>query len=275
MTIHHPLLASFIQEVESRYDQRSPQTLWSCESAFKKILSLDLLTHVINQELGALAQDVHYFGGWQSNEMLLHKGPGYALMLSLFQGNRRYIHVQPYYGMLAPLKGGLEYDLYQMPAAYRNEVFDPSITLKLAGSGRTPEGQILKLQTDQFSYDFRGGKSALGLKLITAPMRALEWLFSRDSLRAWQANDSDIHFTQLRVGAYLLGRFAQQSSLSPLKKITEHPQHAVRWAAIQALGRISRTEALAALKQAVRDPHPHIQKAAAKTLEQLEKKKAG
>lgn len=274
MKAHHPLLSSFIPEVEARYDQRIPQTLWSCEAAFKKILSSDWLTDTLNQELGSLTQDAQYFGSWQSNELLLHKGPGYALMLSVFQTSRRYIHVQPYYGMFAPLKGSLAYDLYQLPRQYRNEVFDPSTTLSLAGSGRTLPGQILKLQTDSYAYDFRGDKPALGLKFITAPMRALEWLFSRDSLRAWHANDSDIHFTQLRVAAYLLGRFAQQSSLDPLKKITEHPQHAVRWAAIQALGRISRTEALAALKQAARDPHPHIQKAAAKTLEKLEASKA-
>ncbi|MGH6629313.1 MAG: HEAT repeat domain-containing protein, partial [Burkholderiales bacterium] len=125
---------------------------------------------------------------------------------------------------------------------------------------------------DQYAYDFQVPQPIPVLRFASASLRPMEWLFSKNTLQAWQANDADLSSTQLRVAAYVLGKLAHHSSVGPLRQLASHPHHAVRWAAIQNLGRLSRSEALLKIREAVNDPHPHVRRAAQKTLDQLERK---
>jgi len=271
--IIHPSreVADLAEAVEREFDRDEPETFWRCEDAFRTLLASGFAANVLRQELQTIANDPARIGDWQPNQLMVLRGRSYALSVALFESQRRYIHTTPFYAMYAPLGAqALHYDRYRLPANYRNEVFDPSLRLEPAGSGVTRAGEILQLWSREYAYDFHVEQPVLVAKLTTAPFHTLEWLFSKDSLRAWQANDSELPSTQLRVAAYILGRLAHQSSLEPLLTMTTHPHHAVRWAAIQAIGRLSRTEALAQLERAQNDPHPHIRRAAAKTLRQLE-----
>lgn len=271
----NPHVADFVAEIERHFRPREPETFWACEPAFREWLRGPHIADALQQELRAIAADAYYVGEWQPNEFVLHRGDGYLLSASLFDAPRRYIHALPFYAMYAALGAeGLHYDTYRLPHEYRNEVFDSLLRLEWAGTASAPALETVPIRSNQYAYDFRIEQPVAVVKFMTIPIWPLEWLFSRDTLHAWQANDSSLSHTQLRVAAYLLGRFADSSSLQPLKRLTEHPHHAVRWAAIQALGRLSRTEALAKLKDAVDDPHPHVRRAAAKSLEQLDRQRA-
>ena len=54
--------------------------------------------------------------------------------------------------------------------------------------------------------------------------------------------------------------------LSALKKLMTHPEHYVRWAAVQGICSISREEGIECLRKSLEDDHPHIRNAALKSL---------
>lgn len=260
-------LSRFVAAAQPCIQRSAPEAFWQTEAAFKEFLGSGYLQTALNAELQKLLADPCYFSDWRPNEWVLHRGRGFALAVSVFDQPRRYLHALPFYALYAPLGDQpFSYERYRLPAAYNNPVFTPGLAVEPAGSGTLQKGEVLALHTRQYVYDFQLPTPVLVLKLSTAPILPLEWLFQKDTLRSWQGNDADLTSTQLRVAADVLGKFAHQSSLETLKLLSSHPHHAVRWTAIQNLGRINRAEALIHLESACRDPHPHIRRAALKAL---------
>jgi len=265
--------ADFVRDVQARFIPSQPGTFWACEEYLRRFLDEGGAIRSLNDELHKLAADEHYLGDWLPNDVVLSRGTGWALSLALLDGPKRYIHALPFQAMYAPLdEARLTGDRYLLPPEYRNEVFDPTVRLEPAGSVSAGRHEIIALHSDQYAYDFQVQQPQAVLRLVTTALRPLEWLFSKGTLQAWQANDADLGFTQLRVAANVLGRIAHQLSIGPLRQLAAHPHHAVRWAAIQNLGRLNRSEALAKIREAVNDPHPHVRRAAQKTLDALERK---
>ena len=264
-------LAMFLEQVERRFRAETPESFWTLEEAFRCLVHSGGLGAVFNRELQRLLDNPSYMGNWRPNQMMLNRGRGHALSIWLFDQPRRYIHTTPFYGMYAPLgTESLHYDIYRLPPGYRNAQFDPSLRLEPAGSGMTAPGGILLLQSEQYVYDFHIERPLPVAKFTTASYQTLEWLFERDSLQAWQANDSELVSTQLRVSAYILGRLADASSLEALQALGSHGNHSVRWAALQNIGRLNRGAALEQLQQALSDPHPHVRRAAAGSLRRIQ-----
>ena len=263
-------LDNFAATVQSCINRENPERFWDSEAAFQQLLAGRFLQNILNDELAKLIADPVYFGDWRPAEWVLRRGRGFALSVAVFDSERRYIHALPFFGLYSPLGGQqLDYLRYALPASYNNPVFDPSLSLLPAGGGLIAPGEVLALHTREYAYDFRLPNPVIVLKLSTAPIQPLEWLFRKDTLQAWQGNDADLSSTQLRVAADVLGKFAHQSSLAPLQLLTGHGHHAVRWAAIQNLGRLNRAVALEHLRIACNDPHPHVQRAAQKTLDRM------
>ena len=269
MTVADTPLSRLVAAVQPCIERSAPERFWQAQDAFRAFLASSYLRDALNEHLTGLLADPCHFGDWQPSEWLLHRGRGFALAVSVFEQPRRYIHALPFYAMYAPVGGeSLSFDRYRLPEAYHNPVFDPGLKLLRVDSGTVSAGEMLALRTREFAYDFHLPKPVVVLKLTTAPILPLEWLFQKDTLQSWQANDADLTSTQLRVAADVLGKFAHQSSLEPLKLLTSHGHHAVRWTAIQNLGRLNRSAAVAKLEEACSDPHPHIRHAARKTLGQ-------
>jgi len=263
-------VAAFSERVEGLLERDNVDSFWKCEEALRELLKTNFVIEVLNSELLRIAGSPTYLGDWRPKQLTIYRGPGYTLSLSTFHGSRRYIHTAPFLGMFAPVGGiSLEYSRYRLPKNYRNDVFYPNIRLERAGSGSVAVGEVLEIRSREYAYDFNVSESLLVLKFTSEAFESLEWLFNRENLSPWQANDAEVVSTQLRVASYVLGRLAHQSSLETLETLAAHRHHAVRWAAIQGLGRLSRTVALQKLERALSDPHPHIRKAAEKTLRQL------
>jgi hypothetical protein len=266
-------ITEFVREVRRRFRFAEPESFWTCESSYLSLLGTAYITDLVNQDLNSLVRDPYYKGDWQSSELVLHRDPSWTLSIVRVKEPLRYIHALPFFALFSQVgPGDLSHSRYPLPSGYQNSVFDPSLKLEAPEAVAVQKGEAVLLRADRYAYDFHIPRPTMVLKFATAPLMPLEWLFSRDTLHPWQANDSDLSFTQLRIAAHLLGRFAHQSSLEPLKRLSAHSHHAVRWAAIQSLGRINRSEAMARLEEAVRDEHPHIQRAATKTLAQLRSK---
>jgi hypothetical protein len=266
-------IKEFIERVDRQFDRERLDSFWELEESFAEVAGTSFPTEAINAQLSAVAANPSYMGDWRPNQMLIHRGRGFALSVWLFEASRQYVHTMPFHGMYAPLgKWPLRYTLYELPPGYDNQVFDPRIRITPIGTGEVQPGEVLRLRSDRYAYDFRIDTPVPVLKLTTAPFQGMEWLFNKSTGHAWQANDSELTATQLRVAAYILGKLADPQSIEPLTRLVDHSHHAVRWAAIQGLGRISRSAAMDKLTIAVNDPHPHIRRAAAKTLDQLKPK---
>lgn len=268
------LPSDFVQEVDSQYSTIEARTFWSCEPLLSRFLKQGVAERWLNEQLARLAQAGSDAVAWQAKETQVHRGDGWTLSLSILDAPRRFIHLAPFLAFYAPLKGDLTVDRYKVPAGFRNDVFDPSVRIESVDRISVGPRQILQVDSSQYAYDFQISEPVPIVRFTSRCMQPLEWLFSKKTLQAWQANDADLHFTQLRVAAQVLGKIAHQSSLEPLFKLSSHPHHAVRWAAIQNLGRINRTAALSRVQDAVADVHPHVRRAAAKTLEHLASRQA-
>ncbi|HUR41515.1 MAG TPA: HEAT repeat domain-containing protein [Verrucomicrobiae bacterium] len=258
-----------VEDIQSRYSALEAATFWDCESLFKKFLAEGSPIRWLNGQLAGLLEFEVKQNEISEKQALMHQGDGWAISVATLEPARRFIHALPYYAFYSPLAEELVVDRYRLPNGFRSDVFDPSVRIAHLDTLNIAKGDVLKLETNQYAYDFRLTKSLPILRFASRCVRPLEWLFSRSTLQAWQANDAELRLTQLRVAAHALGKIAHQSSIDPLKRLSAHPHHAVRWAAIQNLGRLSRSAALAKIKEAVNDPHPHVKRAAQKTLEQL------
>jgi hypothetical protein len=268
-TPSNPDLARFAEQVDRRIGINPPQSFWALQDEFRRLLRSGMPHAALNEQLRRLVTQPSHMGDWRPNQAMLHRGRGYAVSVWRFDRPRRYIHTTPFHGMYAPLGSeSLHYDLYRLPPGYRNDLYDPSLRLEPAGSGITAPGGILLLQPDEYVYDFRIERPLPVLKFTTAAFDTLEWLFERDTLAPFQANDSELISTQLRVTAYVLGKLGDPSSTAPLDLLATHPHHAARWAGIQNLARLDRGAARRRLEQALDDPHPHLRNAAARALHQ-------
>lgn len=259
----------FVEDIQSRYSALEAATFWNCEPLFRRFLTEGSPVRWLNGQLAALLDIEFQQSEVAEKQALMHQGDGWAISVATLEPARRFIHALPYYAYYAPLVEELVVDRYRLPQGFRNDVFDPSVRISHVDTFSIAKGDVLKLETDQYAYDFRLTKPLTILRFVSRCVRPLEWLFSRSTLLAWQANDAELRLTQLRVAAHALGKIAHQSSIGPLRRLASHSHHAVRWAAIQNLGRLSRSAALAKIKEAVNDPHPHVKRAAQKTLEQL------
>jgi hypothetical protein len=261
--------ADFVQEVQSQYSTIEARTFWACESLLRRFLDEGVAERWINEQLGRVVASGSDSIAWQAKEAQVHRGEGWVLSLTILDKPRRFIHVAPNLAFYAPLQGGLTADRYKLPVGFRNDVFDSSVKLERPERIVVPARAILRLDSTQYAYDFQISEPVPIVRFTSRYIQPLEWLFSKTTLQAWQANDADLHFTQLRVATQVLGKIAHQSSLEPLLKLSNHSHHAVRWAAIQNLGRINRTAALSRVREATADPHPHVRRAAEKTLQLL------
>lgn len=265
-------LDDFAQDVRTLYKPENPETFWACESFLVRLITNGAIERWFREQLTILRSDPHHLGDWAASEVVLHREADWTISVALFDTARRFIHALPFVAFYVPLNSELVAERYRLPEGFRNDVFDPSLKLERSDTVKVRQRELLALETNHFAYDFHVPHPFPVLRFVSASQRPLEWLFSKSTLQAWQANDADLGSTQLRVAAYVLGKIAHHSSIEPLRRLAGHPHHAVRWAAIQNLGRLSRSEALTKIREAINDTHPHVRRAAQKTLEQLDKR---
>lgn len=263
MKVQNPLVAAFAEQIGMRYEAARPESFWTCAPLFRHLLDPQFAESVINAALQAIVDDPNHVATADEQTMRLAQGSGWTLSLRLLTRPRRYIHTCPCHALVAPVSGRvLVVDRYELPAGYRNAVFDPAQKLSRAGSLEVLPGEWLELHADGPVHDCRVDAPLMILMLETAPVETLEWRFSKDSLHAWQYADADPQSTDLKTAAWLAGRLAHQTSLKPLKALAAHDNPGVRWAAIQGVGRLSRSEARKLLMLALDDPHPQLRRSA-------------
>jgi hypothetical protein len=103
--------------------------------------------------------------------------------------------------------------------------------------------------------------------LLRSPILVpLRWIFDSETLAPQRAVASRLSSSRLQFTCHTLATLGSPTSLDALKRLTRHPEHYVRWAAVQSICQISREDGLECVRRALDDEHPHIRRAAEKTL---------
>jgi hypothetical protein len=244
---------------------------WQIRGHFSDLLQGDLLTTWIERALADACGLRPNVPPGDATQVVVCDHPSFRIALQRAVGTRRYLRTGARRGFLSIAHGGnVECTRYRLPPDFNAAVFDPTTALVEDRALEVREREVFDLQTDRYVYDFHFTGPVVLLTLLSRPLDSAEWLFRRDNLTAWEALDSSTDSTRLRNAAFVLGRMAYDSSLPALNKLTAHPHHQVRWAAVQAIGRISRTATIELLRKIeLADPHPHLRDAASRTLRQF------
>jgi hypothetical protein len=266
-------LADLISSLDETFASGQFELGPHCQDAFSVFAQIPGIgAELINRELSRLVSRPPTMGDWRPGEVIVHADPRYTLSMVLRERARPFIHSSPAYelqAIISPLKTAIHYTYWRFPEGYRNDTFDPDLRLIEVSTGALNQGEVARIGPEQV-FDLAVNQPVALLRLTSAPVNQLEWLFSREGLRAWKASDARLRDTQARIAALSLGRLATRACLEPLVALTAHPHHAVRWTAVQGIGRLSRAIAIEHLKVAATDRHPHVRQAAARALERIE-----
>src|SRR5262249_44018968 len=156
--------------------------IFACASACRAFLRGGAIPVLLNEELRRVHNDALRLGPWTQSEWTLHQGDGFSISISAFERERRDLHALPFQGLFGAIGPvGFSCEIYRLPDAYRNEIFDRSIRLSRSDTPVfTGPGEVLELDTGRSVYDIRkGGAPFAVLKVLTGPVRPFEWLFGR------------------------------------------------------------------------------------------------
>jgi len=202
--------------------------------------------------------------------LLLASDDRFSLGLSIVDRRPRYLNWHASHIWYRGMGGSIAtVRRYLLPQGTANEVVDPDIQLELAETRTFGPGEVMVRdgRSDIIDFELQPNRPIVVLRLQLALFGGLEWMFDRSTLRPVGANSlnpTHSHLTSLAYAASLVG---DSSSIEPLELALSHPNHAVRWAAVQAIGRLDRNAALRALGKLSDDPHPHVRRSAARMLE--------
>jgi hypothetical protein len=204
-----------------------------------------------------------------SRFLLLNVTEHYSLGLSVVDHDARHLYWHPSHTWYRRLDDGLSMvHRYGLPNHVDNNVVDRSVSLTLTGMEPFDRGTMLVRDgsRDVLDFQLRPGEPIVMIRLQLPLMGGLEWMFGRKSLKpigATSLRPDHSHLLSLITAASMLG---DGNSVEAIRGALGHANHAVRWAAAQALGRLDRAAAAAALETLATDSHPHIRAAAQRTL---------
>lgn len=259
-------LARFQALVDDRFDPALPQTLMELTDGFTVLVRSGALQRVVAAQLEMMVSSPEQMGNWSPNLLRIIDTPALRLLVQRTTEPQRFIHSTTRRQMLAPLDGrALQFDVYELPAGVRLDVFDPSVKLTRTGTGTTEAGEILPIEPGRAVVDFKSVGTVA--RLETPATEPIDWLFSRETGQAVQGSDAGIITSQLRMAANLLGRLARPTSVVALENLCVHAHHSVRWSAVRNLAMLDGGAARRQLEMMVDDPHPHVRNAARATME--------
>lgn len=163
--------------------------------------------------------------------------------------------------------GAVDYNIYELPEDFAENVFDRNVRLQPARAFRGVE-QALIVKDVREALDFTSVTQLPRISLrIAFPLEGrYEWCFDRQTLSAMSYTSLSLSDSGIADMLDLLSSMRAPTTVSVIDSLIHHPEHFVRWKAIQAAGLIDRTQALEMVRTALDDPHPAIRAAAKTTL---------
>jgi hypothetical protein len=265
-----PALATFAERADALVRPDDPETLWGLEPALHDLLASDFVSAFLLHELTAIAGNhFYYLPGSSDFHAPLVESAGYSLLIRLLSPEALVgapLVTLTEHLMLAPVGGPVGVDTFGIPPPFRNEVFDRSTRLVPGGTITLAAGAVGRFRAPAETFRLRLERPSILIQLVSATAASLRWLFHPETLEPVRASATSLAASRLQFTCQTLAALGSPTSIAPLKTLTAHPEHYVRWAAIQSLCRISREDGIACLRQALDDDHPHVRNAAEKSL---------
>ncbi|HKV93042.1 MAG TPA: HEAT repeat domain-containing protein [Candidatus Angelobacter sp.] len=265
-----PALGKFCDRAEELVRAENPETLWSVEPAFQELLSSDFIESFVLSELNNIADNqFYYLEGSSEFQAAVVESAGYSLTLKF---------MPPELQMSAPLasltenvlmsawRESAQVEVYKLEQPFRIDVFDRSKRLLHVGTKDLLPGSVARFRAPGETFRLVSQRPAVMLQLLSANVAPLRWIFDTQTLEPIRAAAARLISSRLQFTCHTLAALGSPTSITALKKLMIHPEHFVRWAAIQSICMISREDGIECLHQALEDDHPHIRNAAQKTL---------
>lgn len=261
-------LTEFVSDVENLFLGGDP-SIEQVKPFLHRFLGSPSLYSKINEELKMVMEDPLYVPRYlHGNNLIIYGNSKWSLLYSLYEHIPAHLYTFPMNSLIAPVgESVLDYDLYDLPSTYRNNVFDREVQLAYKNSSSARFGDIVSTNGTTTVIDLRLTRPVGVLKFLIPNPDTLQWTFDRKTRMAVQPISATATGSELSFMAQVLGVLKNGESADKLIRLSkEHPQHHVRWEAIKALGKINPQQGLVAIKAAVNDVHPHIVAAAKRTL---------
>jgi hypothetical protein len=265
-----PALARFCEQAEALVRADDPETFWDVEPFFQELLATDVVEAFVAYELDAIARrPFHFLIGSSEFHAPLVETASYALVVKVLPpealASAPVVSLTEHM-LLAVWDGPVEVERLALQRPFRNDVFDRSARLVAMPSTTLVPGMVARFRSPSEAFRLRLERPAVLIQLQSATVASLRWVFSPDTLEPVRAAAARLSSSRLQFTCHTLAALGSPTSIPALKKLTAHPEHYVRWAAIQSICAISRDDGLECLRLASEDDHPHVRRAAEKTL---------
>ena len=265
-----PALARFCDQADRLVRADDPATLWDVQPSFHDLLATDVLEAFVAHELHAVATRPHHFLiGSSDYHAPLVETPAYSLVVKLLTpdvlASGQVVSLTEH-TMLAAWAGRVDVERFTLEPPFRIDVFDRSKRLAAAPPATLLPGMVARFSAPSETFRLRLPQPAVLIQLLSATVAPLRWVFHPETLEPVRAAAARLSSSRLQFTCQTLAALGSPSSIPALERLTAHPEHYVRWAAIQGICAISRDEGIACLRRAATDDHPHVRRAAERTL---------
>lgn len=265
-----PALAKFCEQADALVRAGDPATLWDVQPCFQELLTTDVVEAFVAHELHAIATRPHHFLiGSSDVHAPLVETAAYSLVVkrltpdALASGP---IVSLTEHTLLAVRAGSVEVERFALAPPFRIDVFDRSARLVRSPPATLGPGMVARFRAPGETFRLRLDAPAILIQLLSSIVAPVRWIFHPDTLEPVRAAAARLSSSRLQFTCRTLAALGSPSSIPALQKLTAHPEHYVRWAAIQGICAISRDDGIACLRRATSDEHPHVRRAAERTL---------
>ena len=260
-------LDAFVSEVTPHVASGDWDAFRRCPESMERLLRSGFVQAFVADELERAADAPEYEAG-DGAGILLARAPSFSLRLSLVEpivetpGDR----VDGLAGHLAVGVVGpnpIAVDRYRLSPPPRWDVLDRSLTLDgprretlAVGAARafTAGEDVLHMAAVE-------GVTAL-LELRSAPVHRIRWVYDVPTRAPVLAVAADPRSSRIEFACRLLARLGDRRDVPALEEVTVHPDHFVRWTALQSIVQLDLARGNELIEAALDDPHPHIRRAA-------------
>lgn len=264
-----PALGRFCNQADEQLRKDNPESFWKVEPVFQELLASDFLEAFLLHELSMVAEnDSHFMFGSEIHVPLVESS-AYSLLIKLLPPEAAAaspLASLTEHLMLAVWRDEVEVQKFTIEPPFRHDVFDRSKRLLPVETINLEPGKVTGFRSPEDIFRLRMKRPVLLIQLQSATVLPLRWVFHPETLEPVRAVSSRLSSSRLQFTCHTLAALGSPSSIPALKRLMTHPEHYIRWAAVQSICTISREEGIQCLRKSLEDDHPHIRNAAQKTL---------
>jgi hypothetical protein len=273
----YPALARFGREISDVLAGADSESFWLCEEAFRRLLASDFLLELADGQLATCFGNVLAIQALKNNFGRIAAPLGLTIDVILVEAanSGESLLTYPSHLMLGtpPMfdHSELTVELLAFDGDVESDNFDASQVMRAAGTTVFDGGNPMRIQAGRETFRIVSTGSTVPLVVLQSrPVQEFAWQIAADTLRPVQLISPKVSAYRLYYATQLLGHFPSGASADALDRLSRHPSHYVRWAALQALFPLDHLRAELRLRETLDDPHPSIRRSAEKAIARLE-----